>query len=66
MFGVKSLSSTVASLFGATYSALLDSVLVKSRPLDDLWLQIIVNFGNKFERKDLKNVSKCHELFGNV
>ena len=50
MFGVKSLSSTVASLFGATYSALLDSVFVESRPLDDLRFQVIVNFSNKFER----------------
>lgn len=63
MYGVKSLGSTFAALLGATYSALFDSVLVESRPLDDLWLQIIVNFGNKFERKDLNKVSKCHEIF---
>ena len=32
-----------------TYSALLDPMFVESRPLDDIWLQVIINFGNELE-----------------
>ena len=43
-----------------THSALLDPMFIESRPLDDIWLQVIINFGNELESQGLERVSKHH------
>lgn len=42
-----------------TYGALLDSMLVESRPLDYLRLQVVIHLGDELERKNLRRVSRC-------
>lgn len=42
-----------------TYGALFDSVLVESRPLDYLRLQVVIHLGDELECKNLRRVSRC-------